>query len=86
MSDTLELNLREQVTRIDRSIEETRKFTAEQHKLQAEQQKLLAEQQKLLAETMKFHRERWLVVVALLGAVGGVIAGAATVLRFFGVS
>ena len=56
------LNLREQIERIDRAIEETRKFTAEQHKL-------LAEQHKLMAEARKFNRDPWMLVA------GAVIAG-----------
>jgi hypothetical protein len=68
MSDAQQLDIREQIALIDRVIEETRKFTAQQHKLQAEQLKLAAEER-------KFDRERWLVVAAMIGAIGGILAG-----------
>jgi S-methylmethionine-dependent homocysteine/selenocysteine methylase len=71
VSDQVQLDIREQIARIDRSIEETCKFTAEQHKLQAQQIKLDA-------EARKFDRERWLVVAGLIGPVGGILAGVTT--------
>jgi hypothetical protein len=65
----------------DRSIEETRKFSAEVHKLSAEalklsanQLKLASEQLKLGAETPKLDRERqllpWSLGIALVTGVG----------------
>jgi hypothetical protein len=41
MTDTTTMDQQEQVARIERMQEETRKFVAEQHKLMAEQIKLL---------------------------------------------
>jgi hypothetical protein len=84
MSDAaVELNLREQIARIDRAQAETEKFVAEQRKL-------LAEQTKLSAEALKFQRDRvlspWLAIVAILGGVGGIIAGTVAVLRLVGVT
>lgn len=65
------LNLAEQVARIERAQEETRKFVAEQHKL--------------MAEGNKLNRDRWLApwiaVFALVGGVGGTLAGVATFVR-----
>jgi hypothetical protein len=47
---------------IQRLIEETRKFTAEQHKL--------------IAETGKMRNERWLtLVLVVFGAIGSLIGG-----------
>lgn len=88
MSDLGDLNIREQIVRIDRMRVESDKFQAEQRKLIAESEKFQTEQRKLLAESMKLDRDRWLspvvVVVALLGAVGGIVAGVTAVLRLMG--
>ena len=74
MSDLGDLNIREQIVRIDR--------------MRVESDKFQAEQRKLIAESMKLDRDRWLspvvVVVALLGAVGGIVAGVTAVLRLMG--
>jgi hypothetical protein len=66
---------------IERTIEESRKFSAEAHKLSAEalklsaeQLKLVAEQLKLGAETRKLDRERqllpWSLGITLVTGVG----------------
>jgi hypothetical protein len=72
MSATLppELDLREQITRIDRMREETLKFMSEQRKLDA--------------EARKFDRERWAVYVAAFGGLIGGAAGIVSLLRTFG--
>lgn len=61
----INLDLREQVARIDRAIAET-------HKLQAESDKFGSEQRKLAAEAAKLHRDRWLAPV--LAAASFVVA------------
>jgi len=68
MSDIpADLDLREQIARIDRALAETHKFQAETNKLQEEAQKLLE-------EGRKYRRDRWLapwtLAVAILGGVG----------------
>jgi len=68
MSDIpADLDLREQIARIDRALAETHKFQAETNKLQEEAQKLLE-------EGRKYRRDRWLAPwtlgVAILGGVG----------------
>ena len=65
MSTTTEytdrLNLAEQVSRIERQQEETRKFVAEQHKLQA--------------EAAKLNRDRfWVPVLAVAAAIAAFIS------------
>jgi hypothetical protein len=63
MSETIvtEMDMLEQVARIERAQEETRKFVAEQHKL--------------LAEAAKLNRDRWLApMVVASGLLGGVLA------------
>ncbi|MCL2430097.1 MAG: hypothetical protein FWD12_12790 [Alphaproteobacteria bacterium] len=61
------LDLREQITRIDRAIEVTRKFTAEQHKLQAEARKPERER-------MWFPWLQLLTLAASSAAIGAVVA------------
>ena len=64
MSASPELDLREQITRIDRAIAESSKFQAEQRKL--------------ISESLKFDRERWwlpwsqliTMIAAIVAAVG----------------
>ena len=51
-----QLDLREQIARIDRQREETLKFTAEQHKL--------------MAEERKFNRDPWFLIIgAIIAAI-----------------
>lgn len=52
------LDMAEQVTRIERQQEETRKFVAEQHKL-------LAEREKLSAEGRKYDRDLWIAMATI---------------------
>lgn len=71
------LNIREQIARIDRAIEENAKARVEAAKLAVEREKLAAETTKLTAEALKLARDRavapWQVIVA------AVAAGAASV-------
>ena len=54
------LNLREQITRIDRSIAET--------------EKLQAETRKFVSESRKLDRDRWLApALAIVSAIGGLL-------------
>jgi hypothetical protein len=65
MSDPrVQLDLREQLIRIDRAM-------AESHKFQAEREKLLA-------EAAKLNRDRWLAPVLTIAAVIGGLLGTAT--------
>ncbi len=84
MSDTFDIE--EQRARIRRALEESEKFSAEQRKLMAEEQKLsgeerklYAEERKMFAEALKLQRDRllspWLAIVAVVGGVGGLVAG-----------
>jgi hypothetical protein len=66
------------VVRINRMVNESLKFQAEQQKLIAEQLKFNAEQQKLLAEQLKLSRDRWLAPVLAIAAVVGGLLGVAT--------
>ena len=69
-----QLDLREQLARIDRAQEETRKFVAEQHKLDA--------------EAMKLQRDRsflpWTVAATLLGAGAALFAAGAGFIKLIG--
>jgi uncharacterized protein involved in exopolysaccharide biosynthesis len=68
MGEAHDLDLREQIARIDHARAESEKFAAEQRKLIAESEKLAAEQRKLFAEGLKFERERrWYIPLAILG-------------------
>ena len=62
-----QLDLRQELARIDRD-------RAETCKLQEESEKSIAEQRKLLAESRKLDRDRWLapwsLLLALMGGVG----------------
>ena len=84
-----DFDAKEQLTRIDRSIAETRKFIAEHDKLAAESAKYYAEQAKLVAEAMKYNRDHrlspWLAVAAISGGIGGTIAGAVAILKLAGI-
>jgi len=79
MSATTEFDLEEQLARIRRSNEETRKFVAEQHKL-------MEEASKLTAEAAKLNRDRKLAPLVLLGSLWAALIGAATslVVRYLG--
>lgn len=86
------LNLAEQVARIERSQEETRKFVAEQHKLMAEQSKLLSEERKLSSEQIKLLAEagnlrvsRFLTpTAAVVAAIAALTAAAPVLVRWLG--
>ncbi len=70
------LNLAEQVARVERSQEETRKFVAEQHKL-------ITEQSKLLAETVPLRVSRFVTPTAVVvAAIGALIAAAPVLTRW----
>ncbi|HVZ07203.1 hypothetical protein [Rhodopila sp.] len=84
MSATTEIHdrdLREQIARIDRAQEETRKFVAEQHKL-------IAEQLKLAAEAKKLDRDRFLaplaMVVSAMAAGGALVGGTVALMKLLG--
>jgi hypothetical protein len=64
MTDTEGLDLREQLTRIDRAMAETQKFASEQRKLDAEARKL--------------DRDRWLAPALAIAAVIGGMLGTAS--------
>jgi hypothetical protein len=78
MPDEAELNLREQIARIDRVIIEGQKFALEAQKFAVEQRKLDADSRKLDAEARLFDRNRWQgwqVVIAAMTA-GAALTGA----------
>ena len=89
MSESDNLDLKEQLARIDHAREEALKFSAEQRKLAAEQQKFLeetlrsgAERQKLMAEelklteeALKFRRDRGLAPWLAIVAISGGVGG-----------
>jgi hypothetical protein len=81
MSETTNLDLKEQASRIDRMIAETQKFMEETLKLTREARKYDEEAQKL-------RRDRglapWLAFVAISGGVGGTIAGITAILHLLG--
>lgn len=77
------LNLREQLSRIDRQREEAQKLSAEREKLMTEQlklgvemNKLSAEALKLSAEEAKLRRDRSLAPIVVAATLSGVLAGA----------
>lgn len=80
MDDASELDIREQITRIDRSMAEYHKFAAEEAKLRAETLKFYTEERKLDRERWWFP---WLQVFTAL-ATNAVIAAivAAAVAKF----
>jgi hypothetical protein len=81
-----DLDLREKNARIDRAQAEIEKLVAEQRKLAAEQTRLNLELTRLHAAAVK--RERllasWLPIAVVIGAIGGTIAGIATVVQIVG--
>ena len=79
-SNPPDLDLREQIARIDRT-------QAELSKLLAEQPKLVAETAKLTAETLKLERDRRVsTLLAITGLIGGILAIIQFVLHLRGVS
>jgi hypothetical protein len=76
-----ELDLREQIARIDRAITETEKLAAENRKLSAEALKLSAEQLKLNAEQLNLAAEaqkigwdaRFAPYLAIAAVIGGLL-------------
>ena len=96
MSDTAfpELDLREQLARIDREMAEGHKLKAEtrtlddqrylsSERLIVEREKFIAERQKALAEAMKLERERWFPWVQLIAVGLSSAAGTALVTWLF---
>jgi prepilin signal peptidase PulO-like enzyme (type II secretory pathway) len=81
-----ELDLREQIARIDRAMIETEKLAAESRKLSAEALKLSAEQLKLSAEQLKLAAEAqkigWDIRFAPYLAIAAVIAALLGVATF----
>lgn len=84
-TDQTQIDLKEQLARIQRMIDESDKFRAEQRKLIAEGEKLSAEERKLYAEGLKINRDRWLapvmVIIAAIGAVTATIISTITLLK-----
>ena len=85
---TERLNLREQVARIDRALDEAAKFRSERVKLDAEAAKLSGERAKLDAEAAKLTRDRaylpMQVTIAAMAAGGALVGGTVALMRFFG--
>jgi hypothetical protein len=73
------LDLAELVARIERQQEETRKFISEQHKLDAEAAKLPVDRYMVPVVAI-------LTLIAALGGLGGILAGAQAILRWRGVA
>jgi hypothetical protein len=75
------LDLREQIARIDRAIEEGHKFTAEQHKLMTEEQKLASERRKL-------DRDRglapWQATAITVGSIAAFVASIVSLAKSMG--
>jgi hypothetical protein len=75
------LDLREQISRIDRQREETLKFTAEQHKL-------MAEQSKLASESRKLDRDRglapWQATAITVGSIAALVASCVSLAKSMG--
>jgi hypothetical protein len=66
-----ELDLREQIVRIDRAIAETGKFQAEQRKF--------------IAEAQKLDRDRWLApALAIAAVIGGLLGVASFIAKLIG--
>ena len=88
MSDIPAFDVREQVARIDRMLEESGKLAAERLKLDAERLKLESERVKLEAERGKLDRDRtlvpWAIVTTATGAGAALFAAGATFFKFFG--
>ncbi len=95
MSDVPVFDLREQVARIDRLLEESGKLSAERLKLDAERLKLESERLKLEAERIKYasesvklDRDRFLapfaLTIAAMGAGAALLAAAIALVRLHG--
>ena len=88
MSDVPAFDLREQVARIDRLLEESGKLSAERLKLDAERLKLESERMKLEAERGKLDRDRtlapWAIVVTAMGTGAALFAAGATLFKILG--
>jgi hypothetical protein len=88
MSDVPVFDVREQVARIDRMLEESGKQSAERLKLDAERLKLESERMKLEPERGKLDRGRtlapWAIVTTAMGAGAALFAAGATFFKFFG--
>jgi hypothetical protein len=80
MPDEAELNIREQIARIDRAIIEGQKFAVEQRKLEAEARKLDAEAR--LVDRNRW--QGWQVVVTTLGAGAALFAAGAAFIKILG--
>jgi hypothetical protein len=74
------LDYREQVARIERAQEETRKFVAEHHKLIAEEYKLNAEREKLRSEGDKYKGDRFMYPISIALGFLGALLGSAMIL------
>ncbi|MBV8092321.1 MAG: hypothetical protein JO110_03625 [Acetobacteraceae bacterium] len=78
MSDTADLNIREQIARIDKTL-------AESDKLREETRKFAAEQHKLAAEAQKLRLDRWLApALTFVAVIGGVLGVASFIARVTG--
>jgi hypothetical protein len=75
-----QIDISEQILRLQRMLDESEKFRAETRKLIAESDKFAAEQRKLISEAQKFDRDRWLApVLALVTVIGAVVSGVAII-------
>ncbi len=83
-----DLNLREELGRIDRQREETLKFVAEQHKLVAETTKLGAEAAKFISEARKLDRDRglapWQAATLTVGGIAALVASVISLAKSMG--
>jgi hypothetical protein len=80
-----ELESQERLTRIRKMLAEHDQLNAERDKLNAERIKLMSEEYKLFNEGRKLGQETrlapWMIVVAALGGLGGLISIVQTLLR-----
>ncbi len=85
-ADLPQLDLCEQLARIDHSMAETQTFHAENRKLTEQALKLTEEALKFREEALKFRRDRWLapwlLVVSILSTIGAA-GGLATLINLF---
>lgn len=88
MSDIPVFDLREQVARMDRMLEEAGKLSAERLKLDAERLKLESERMKLEAERGKLDRDRslapWIIVTTAMGTGAALFAAGAALFKLLG--